>query len=100
MSVSTSPSAFFTPATSVSSSKRSAFKAPAMAPAAVSALTLKVSPPSPAPTGATTGMNAESMNCVRTAGLIPFRLAHKADIERLLNLPTPDRASCASASRR
>ena len=51
--------ASLTPATSVRSSSRSAFIAAAMAPAAVSPLTLKVSPFRPAPIGATTGMKSE-----------------------------------------
>ena len=56
ISVKTSPSAFFTPATSVSSKRRSALSAPAIAPAAVSPLILNVSPFSPAPRGAITGI--------------------------------------------
>ena len=55
-SVITSPCAFLTPATSVSSSSRSACNAAAMAPAAVSPFTLNVSPFRPMPRGAMTGM--------------------------------------------
>ncbi len=45
-----------TPGTSVSSRRRLAFSAPAIAPAKVSALTLKVPPEAEAATGASTGI--------------------------------------------
>ena len=69
-SVSTSPSAFFTPDTSVNSKSRSALSAAAMAPATVSPLMLKVSPASPAPSGAMTGIISASKSVFSTVGSI------------------------------
>ena len=61
---------FFTPDTSVNSSNRSAFNAAAMAPAAVSAFMLNVSPFGPYPKGAMTGMVSFSISVFMTYGLI------------------------------
>src|SRR5829696_6267110 len=71
-SVSSSISRFWpssTPATSVSSRSRLAFMAMAMAPAAVSAFTLYVSPSLPRPIGATTGMASLWMIVLSKPGL-------------------------------
>ena len=67
-SVRTSPSAFLTPETSVSSKSRSAFSAAAIAPATVSPLILNVSPLSPAPKGAITGIISASKSLLSTVG--------------------------------
>ena len=69
-SVSVLPSVFFTPDTSVRSKSRSAFKAAAIEPAAVSPLILKVSPLSPDPSGAITGIMSASNKWFRRVGLM------------------------------
>ena len=58
-----------TPATSVSRNSRDALIAAATAPAAVSALMLKVSPCGPIPIGAMTGMKSVSSSTSRISGL-------------------------------
>src|SRR6056297_149013 len=66
--VTSSPFSFFTPATFVSNNRRSACKAAAIAPAAVSPFTLNVSPLRPAPNGAITGMMSSANRLRRTLG--------------------------------
>ena len=76
-SVSTSPSAFLTPLTSVKSNRRSAVKAAAIEPATVSPLILKVSPSRPEPNGAITGIislsNRVFSTVVSTSAGVPTR---------------------------
>ncbi|CAI8185418.1 Uncharacterised protein [marine metagenome] len=69
-SVSISPSLPVTPDTSVSSKSRSAFKAAAICPATVSPFILNVSPLSPDPIGAITGIISASNKWFKIFGLI------------------------------
>ena len=69
-SVITSSLLFLTPDTSVNKSNRSAFSAAAIAPAAVSAFILNVSPPGPYPNGAMTGIVSFSISVLITYGFI------------------------------
>lgn len=70
---SSSFSLFNTPATSVNSNSRCAFNAPAMAPAAVSALQLYVCPDSSTPIGAMTGTIPDPIKSLMTCSCRKFR---------------------------